>query len=96
MSETDMKGSSDVNGAHALRTIMEEVGLTSDDESSPVSGSLRLSSLLLHLQERLFVHEQIGPLRHLEQHRWMMATPIKILHEFSRSSVLGYRHADRE
>ena len=28
----------------------------------------------------LFVHEQIGPLRHLEQHRWMMATPIKILH----------------
>src|SRR5713101_2681746 len=39
----------------------------------------------------LFVHEQIGPLRHLEQHRWMMATPIKILHS---SRVLPFSDID--
>jgi hypothetical protein len=39
----------------------------------------------------LFIHEQIGPLRHLEQHRSMMATPIKILHS---SRVLPFSDID--
>jgi len=42
MSETDMMSSSDVNEEHARRTILEEIGLTSDDGSSPESGSLRI------------------------------------------------------
>jgi ketosteroid isomerase-like protein len=47
-----MKISSDLNADHTLRTILEEVGLTIDDESSPVSGSLRiLQSALAALSE---------------------------------------------
>jgi hypothetical protein len=42
MSEIDMKSSSDVNAAHALWTILEEIGLNSCDDSSSVSGSLRI------------------------------------------------------
>ena len=37
------------------------------------------------------VHEQIGPLRHLEHRQWMMATPIKILHS---SRVLPFSDID--
>jgi hypothetical protein len=42
-------------------------------------------------KRELFVHEHIGPLRHLEQHRWMMVTPIQILHS---SRVLPFSHID--
>jgi ketosteroid isomerase-like protein len=59
MSGTNMKSSSDLDTAHALRTIlrevgltMEEVGLTVDDDSSPVSGPLRtLQSALAALSK---------------------------------------------
>lgn len=52
MSGTDMRISSDLNAEHALRTILEEVGLTVDNESSPVSGWLRiLQSALAALGE---------------------------------------------
>jgi len=59
MSETNMKSTSDLNTAHALRTILKEAGLTleevrltGDDDSSPVSGPLRtLQSALAALSE---------------------------------------------
>jgi hypothetical protein len=47
MSGTDIRSSSDLNAEHSLRTILEEVGLTSDDESIPVSGSQRTLQVAL-------------------------------------------------
>ena len=59
MSETNMKSRSDLDTAHALRTILKEVGLTmeeveltGDDDSIPASDSVRtLQSALSALSE---------------------------------------------
>ena len=52
MSKTEMRNSSDVSTADALRTMLDEIGLTGDDESSRTSGSLQiLQSALADLSE---------------------------------------------
>ena len=61
MSKTEMRNGSDVSTPHALRTILDEIGLIDDAESSRASGSLRiLQSALAALSE--------GRVRELVEH----------------------------